>query len=67
MRTIAMNTTENGHDPKLGAPAPLFASSWMALLLLLRKEFSHAQPTESEHDASRHVTGTDDDNGQSMN
>jgi hypothetical protein len=36
-----MSLNENGRDPESGAPAPIFASSWMALLLLLRNEFGN--------------------------
>lgn len=67
MRTITMNMTENGQDPGFRAHAPLFASSWMALLLLLRKEFSNVLPPGSEGRIAGHETPTEDDQGPSVN
>lgn len=62
MRTIAMNMSDDRHDPKIGLPDPLFASSWMALLLLLRNELSNRITGASEQgDAA------DSDNNASLN
>lgn len=55
MRTIAMNMSENGHDPELAPPAPLFASSLMALLMLLRAEILHREPEAAVPQASKDV------------
>ena len=35
-RTMAMSITKDGGEPGMTSPAPLFASSWIALFLQLR-------------------------------
>lgn len=48
MRNIVMNMSDDSRKPEFGLPAPLFASSWVALLLVIRKELSNFIPGEDE-------------------
>ena len=51
-RTMAMSMIKDGGEPGIAAPAPLFASSWVALFLQLRHNLETLRA--SNEDALHH-------------
>lgn len=58
-RTMAMSIIRDGGEPGMTAPAPLFASSWVALFLQLRQNLESIRA--SNEDALHHANTTNPD------
>ncbi len=50
-RTMAMSMSNEGGDRERAAPLPIFASSWMALYLMLKREFESLRDDAADAEA----------------